>query len=856
MYDHKKIEQKWQKKWAESKLYAPDLEKAPKPFYNLMMFPYPSAEGLHVGNMYAFTHSDCLGRFKRLQGYDVFEPIGLDGFGIHSENYAIKINEHIREVSRRTEKHFYDQLHQIGNQYDWDRTVETYKENYYKWTQWLFLQMYKKGLAYRKKSPVNWCPSCKTVLSDEQVIAGACERCDSEVEKREMEQWFFKITNYAERLLENLKWIDWSEEVKLGQKNWIGKSEGAQIKFPLKVAGAAGSGTEKGNNEEENVKTSAAKELEVFTTRPDTIFGATYMVLAPEHKIVQELKTKIENLKEVADYIEASKKKEEKDRLDEAREKTGVELKGIKAINPLTEEEIPVWIADYVLTGYGTGAIMAVPAHDERDFEFAEKFGLEIREVVEAPAEETKKAVAAKGEKCFVGDGKNINSGFLDGLSTKEAKAKIITWLEKKRIGEKAVTYKLRDWCVSRQRYWGPPIPMIYCENCGWTPVPEKELPVKLPELEDFHPDGSGKGPLNKVKEFVNTSCPKCGGKATRETDVSDPFVDSSWYFFRYLNTEDEQNALNKERMKKWMPIDLYFGGKEHTVLHLLYARFVTMVFNDLGYIDFEEPFKKFFGHGLVIKDGAKMSKSKGNIVNPDEYIERFGADSVRMYLMFLGDARLGGDWRDEGMIGMFRFVKRVYRMYVEFGHGEAAEVKPGKPAGTFEAESKEKEFAKNRTKDYQLMLNQTIKNVTKSLERFSFNTAIARLMELVNWYYEHKEKLDTEARKEILEKLAILISPFAPHLGEEFMELLGGKESVFKSKWPTADEKLIQQSAVELVVQVNGKVRAKISVEASIDEKTATELALKEENVKKYVQDKQIKKTIFVPGKLLSFVV
>jgi len=525
--DHRKIEKKWQRRWQKERIYQPDLDKVKDPFYNLMMFPYPSAEGLHVGNMYAFVHSDAYGRFMRLKGKDVFEPIGLDGFGIHSENHAIEIGEHIKEVSKRTEKHFYQQLHMIGNAYDWSRTVETYKPNYYKWTQWLFLKMYEKGLAYRKKSSVNWCPSCKTVLSDEQVIVGKCERCDAQTEIKQMEQWFWKITAYAEKLLKHLEClpgrqagIDWSEDVKTIQKNWIGRSEGAIIKF----------GTQ-------SEKRGVNYEIKTFTTRPDTLFGCTYVVVCPEHKILHDLKSKIKNWPEVEKYIRRAKQKSELDRTDLNKKKTGVEIKGVKAINLINREKIPIFIADYILADYGTGAIMAVPAHDQRDWDFARKYKLPIREVVKGG--DIKK-------NAYEGNGLVINSGSLDGLETAEAKREIIKQLAKKKIGKKSVKYKLRDWCISRQRYWGPPIPMIYCRKCGWQPVPESDLPVLLPDVRDFLPDGSGKGPLNKIEQFVNINCPKCQGSAQRETDVSDPFVDSCWYYMRYPCTEFNDRALDE----------------------------------------------------------------------------------------------------------------------------------------------------------------------------------------------------------------------------------------------------------------------------------------------------------------------
>ena len=730
-YNFRKTEKKWREKWGKDKLYEVDLSKAKKPFYNLMMFPYPSAEGLHVGNMYAFVHSDTYGRFIRLKGYDVFEPIGLDGFGIHSENYAIKIGEHIKDVSARTEKNFYNQLHMIGNAYDWSRTVETYKPEYYKWTQWLFLKMYEKGLAYRKEAPVNWCPSCKTVLSDEQVIDEKCERCGTKVEQRQTEQWFFKITNYAEKLLRNLETIDWSEDVKLIQKNWIGKSEGALIKFPIK---------------------DSDKILEIFTTRPDTLDGCTFMVVSPAHEFAH---------------------------------------KNLTAVNPFNKKEIPVLTDEYVLGDYGTGAIMAVPSHDERDMEFAKKNNL--------PVVDTR------------------------------LKEDMIDWLVEKGVGEKAIRYKLRDWCVSRQRYWGPPIPMIECPKCGWVPVPEKDLPVLLPEMDDFLPDGSGKGPLNKVEDFVNTKCPKCGGPAKRETDVSDPFVDSSWYYLRYLCTEFNDEPLDKKRLAKWMPVSMYVGGKEHSVLHLLYSRFVTMVMHELGYVPEEEPFKKFRAHGLLIKEGAKISKSKGNIVNPDEYIEKFGADTVRMYLMFLGDMRQGGDWRDEGIMGVYRFLNKIHRLKSKVQISNSP----------------------NENSEFEKVLHKAIKKVTEDLENLKFNTAISQMMILAN-EMEKSQKLTANSYK----LLVIMLAPFAPFITEELWEQLGNKDSIHEQKWPKYDLKKIKEKTFELVVQVNGKVRDTIEAEVGIEEKEAQKIALQSEKIQKFLEDKQVKKTIYIKDKILNIVV
>lgn len=1147
-YDFKKIEKKWRNFWEKNKLHQPNLEKAKKPFYNLMMFPYPSAEGMHVGGVYAFTGADTFGRYKKMRGYDVFQPIGLDGFGIHSENYAMKIGEHIADVSKRTEKNFYRQLSLIGNQYDWSRKIETYSPDYYKWTQWIFLKMLERGLAYQKKAKVNWCPWCKTVLSDEQVIGQKCERCDSVVEKKELKQWFFKITDYAEKLLKNLDWIDWPEDVKQNQRNWIGKSEGAIVQFPII--------NKKQINSEFN-------RIEVFTTRPDTLFGATYLVLAPENSLVKKYKDQIVNFKEVEKYIQLAIKKTEEERLNEKKTKTGVELKGLRAINPATQKEISIWIADYVLDSYGTGAIMAVPAHDQRDWDFAKKYKLPIVFVVKKNNQEK--------DECFSDEGVAINSGFLNGLKTKEAKDKIIDWLEKNRLGKKKITYKLRDWCVSRQRYWGPPIPVVWCEKCAlkdlqkknskgevekikvllvhglgatgesfwfpwmkrkleslgcevfsptitfekspkistwikklnpylekigndgiviahslgskavlhaiekmkepkkigqiflvasaignpkrewewirkklkgmnvninalkvfweesldwkkidkkiaekfiiistddslidaenyqvaklsnlevktWNyqrhfkqpynqklfhfivrkmdkirypknislnfgdqkiwksllngaktvetralnpeengryfgnvkegekmifrntqnqeervfqvlkvhkfekladffaqkelvkktfpesqiktlkdlenkyaslssdgyarkvkengivawevelekkaiPVSEKDLPIKLPPMQDFLPEGKGKGPLAKNEKFFKTNCPICGGYAERETDVSDPFVDSAWYFFRYLDSKNNQEIFNQKRIKKWMPVNMYIGGKEHTVLHLLYSRFVTMVFKDLGLCDFEEPYQKFFSHGLITKDGAKMSKSKGNVINPDEMLEKYGTDAVRLYLRFLGDFTLGGDWRDSGLEGMLRFVKRLWNLFFEL-------------QGTGEGKIKMN------------LLDKTIKSVGDDLERLSFNTAVAKLMELINWVKANQEEFNLTQAKKIKSTLALLIAPMAPFLAEEFWNKLGHKKSIFEESWPTYVKENLLDEKIQLAVQINGKLRLMLEVDRDSKEIEVLELAKKEEKLTKHLKNKKIKKVIFIPNRILNLVV
>ncbi len=794
-YQSRKIEEKWQKVWQENKIDQVDLDQAKRPFYNLMMFPYPSAEGLHMGNMYAFVHSDAYGRFKRLQGYDVFEPIGLDGFGIHSENYALKINEHIRDVSARTEKRFYQQLQQIGNAYDWSRTVETYKPNYYRWTQWLFLKMYQKGLAYRRKSKVNWCPSCQTVLANEQVIDNRCERCDSEVEQKEMEQWFWRITDYAERLWQGLETIDWSEEVKTTQRNWIGRSTGARIKFLIK-------------------SDQPEEQIEVFTTRPDTLFGCTYMVLSPEHDLLKKLSSKIKNYQSVLDYAQSAYL------TSEEKEKTGLKLEGLTAINPVNQKEIPIFVANYILADYGTGAIMAVPAHDERDWEFAQRYQLEIIPVIDS----------ADQELPYLGSGVNINSGFLDGMETEQAQEKIISWLEQEKVGSAEVAYRLRDWCISRQRYWGPPIPMIHCPNCGWVPVPEEDLPVTLPDVEDFRPDGSGRGPLSKVEDFVNVTCPKCQGPARRETDVSDPFVDSCWYYLRYPCTDFKDQALDKERLSRWLPVDMYIGGREHSVLHLLYVRFVAMVLHELDYLPSADPFKQFRAHGLLIRNGAKISKSRGNIVNPDEYLVKYGTDAVRLYLMFLGDMRQGGDWRDNGLNGMVRFLRRVWSIY-------------------------QLPRVSNVDQEVEQVVAQSIQKITKDLEDLKFNTAIAQLMVMVNELRQQKE-----VSVKHLEELAIMMGPFAPHLAEElWQEQLGRKQdsfdSVFNQSWPIHDPIAVKKEKIVLIVQIDGKLRERLDLPAGLSQDEAIAEARKSEKVKKFLADQEIKQVAFVPDRLINFV-
>jgi leucyl-tRNA synthetase/predicted alpha/beta hydrolase family esterase len=1029
-YDHKSIELKWQSKWQLQASYQTDLgaaksavalpagrpasggenssgSKQPQPFYNLMMFPYPSAEGLHIGGVRTFGGVDIYGRFQRMRGKEVFEPFGLDGFGIHAENYALKIGAHPMEHSEVTENNYYRQVREAGIGVDWSRTVETYKPEYYKWTQWLFLQLFNAGLAYRKKSPVNFCPGCKTVLADEQVIDGKCERCSSIVEKRDLEQWFFRITKYADRLLKNINSLNWTDKVKLAQRNWIGKKEGSEIVWRV---------TDKEGKE-------TGSDIVTFTTRRDTVPGVTFLVLAPESQYVPEVTTKAQK-EEVEKYI--SEVTDTFEREDQAREKTGV-FTGTYARNPFNGTIVPIYVTDYVLGGYGTGAVMGMPGHDERDRDFAKVFDLPTILTTELPK-------GFDSQNVYTGTGKQINSGKdYDGLPNKEAGEKIFNLLIEKGLAKKSTQYHLRDWLISRQRYWGPPIPMIHCEACakikpkvllihglsggskenwfpwfkaelankgyevlvpdlpntnnpslkewlaalkqlgitkndklfvvghslgsptacqfilengfkvqkliliaptgkeqaerdletvlkfgfdhsavevikaftaantrldilktqvndvslylssddpyiplsikksyeelnpviheyknkghfnaragltefpdlldefpptedlnpGWYPVPEADLPVKLPYIKDFKPLGTGKSPLANHPEFYKTTCPVCGSEARRETDVSDTFLDSAWYFFRYISTEFDDKPFDKERAKNWLPVTMYIGGAEHSVLHLLYARFVTMVLHDLGHIDFEEPFARFYAHGLVIKDGAKMSKSKGNVITPDVYINKFGADTVRTYLHFMGPFNQDGDFRDSGIEGMNRFLKRVWAVFASRS-----------------LVSSDPDMAASR------IMHQTIKGVTEDMEELRFNTVIAKLM---TWYNSLVKQ--EEVTREEAEAYIKLLAPFAPHMTEELWEMLGHNTSIHKSPWPEFEAKYITQDVVTIAIQVNGKLRAtfEVSVEEAKDQTSIEKAAREDENVQKFLSVGTIRKVIYVPGKILNFVV
>ncbi len=813
-YDPSAVESKWQERWEDTELNRVDINGAKRPFYNLMMYPYPSAEGLHVGNVYAFTGADIHGRLKRLQGYDVFEPIGFDAFGIHSENFALEQGIHPMELIPRNIANFTRQLKRMGFMYDWYRVVDVTQPDYYKWTQWIFLQLLKGGLAERRQAPVNWCPSCKTVLANEQVIDGRCERCSTEVSQRYLDQWFFKITNYAQRLLDNLEWIDWSESTKRLQRNWIGRSDGADIDFEVV-----------GHPEE---------KIRVFTTRPDTLFGATFMVLAPEHPLVARVTTKKQRSK-VDKYVKHALAMDlvERRKGGEERQKSGVDTGG-KAVNPATGQKISIWVADYVLMEYGHGAIMAVPAHDERDFEFARQYELPIRIVV-VPADRYEDFDPnAELEAAFTEHTEDevlVNSGKFDGVPAARAIQEITDWLEAEGRGQAAVNYRVHDWCISRQRYWGPPIPIIHCQECGIVPVPEEDLPVLLPYVENFKPDESGVGPLARSDSFLNVDCPTCGGPAKRETDVSDTFLDSAWYFMRYPSTDLHDRPFDAKRTKKWLPVDAYIGGEEHAVLHLMYSRFITMALHDLGHLPFEEPYKQFRKHGLIVREGAKMSKSRGNVVIPDEYVEQYGADTFRTYLMFLGPYEEGGDFREQGITGISRFFDRVWDSVVNFDLGD------GPP----------------ETDDLVHKLHATIKKVTEDVSTLQYNTAIAAMMEYLNVVRAEGRS----PRRSEVEPLVAMIAPFAPHLAEELWQRLGHKQSIFiGANWPDYDPQLAIADEVDIAVQVNGRLRATVRLPRGASEEEVKTKALAEDGVQRHMDGKQIRKVIFIPDRLINIVV
>jgi leucyl-tRNA synthetase len=806
-YNAREIEQKWQQKWEADRIYAVSEESDRPKFYALTMFPYTSGN-LHVGHWYAMAPSDTYARFKRMQGYNVFHPMGFDAFGLPAENAAIKHGIHPYEWTMKNIENMRIQLKSIGAIYDWSREVITCLPEYYKWTQWFFLQFYHAGLAYRAKAPVNWCPGCQTVLANEQVLEGGyCERCGTLVTKKDLEQWFFRITKYAEELLDHTG-LDWPERIKVMQRNWIGKSEGAEITFVL---------------EHKEVK-----GIKVFTTRPDTIFGVTFFLLAPEHPLVPQLTT-MDRKAEVEEYVSWCRRQTEYDRVAIGRERTGVFL-GSYVLNPVNGERVPVWIADYVLPSYGTGAVMAVPAHDERDFGFAKRFGLPVRVVVAPPGWSGEEL-----EQAYTGPGTLVNSGQFSGLPSSQGYEAICDFLEKQGWGKRAVAYRLRDWLISRQRYWGAPIPIIYCDKCGIVPVPEKDLPVLLPVDAEFRP--TGESPLKYCSSFVNTRCPKCSGPAQRETDTMDTFMCSSWYFLRYTSPHTKDAPFDAAKVKYWLPVDLYTGGAEHAVMHLFYARFFIKALRDMGLVDFDEPFIRLFNQGTIIYRGAKMSKSRGNVIAPDEYVAELGADAVRAYLMFIGPWELGGEWNDRGIVGVSRWLNRVWSLVTE----------------DYVADIVDREEERRLLH----LVHKTIKEVSNDLEKLRFNIVIANLMELTNYLSKVREKkaVSNSLWREAITYFLLLLAPIAPHLAEELWVRTGHPYSIHNQQWPGYDEELAKEEQITLVIQVNGKVRDRVVVPASISEAEAKELALGREKIKAYLDGKKLSRIVYVPRRLVNIV-
>ncbi|WP_317311392.1 leucine--tRNA ligase [Clostridium thermobutyricum] len=807
------IDKKWQDKWANENLYKFDSSNLDKKLYVLEMFSYPSGSQLHAGHWFNYGPVDTWARLKRMQGFNVFQPMGFDAFGLPAENFAIKTGIHPKDSTFKNIATMEEQLKAMGAMFNWENEVITCSEDYYKWTQWLFLKLYEKGLAYRKKAPVNWCPSCQTVLANEQVHDGACERCDTEVTKKDLTQWFFKITDYADELLEKLDGLDWPEKTVAMQKHWIGKSTGAEVTFKVKNSDLS---------------------FNVFTTRVDTLYGVEYVVLAPENPLVEQIVTD-EQKAQVVDYQEKAKKQSDIERQSITREKTGV-FSGAYAINPINGKEIPVWIGDYVLATYGTGAVMAVPAHDERDFAFAKKFDLPLTRVI-APKD------GSEVELPYCEHGILINSEEFDGLTTKEAKVKIVEKLAKQNLGEQKVNYRLRDWLVSRQRYWGAPIPVIYCEDCGTVPVPENQLPVELPYNVEFTPDG--KSPLAKCEEFVNTTCPCCGKPAKRETDTLDTFVCSSWYYLRYPDNKNSDAPFNPEVINKMLPVDKYVGGPEHACMHLLYARFITKALRDMGYLKFDEPFKSLTHQGLILgPDGLKMSKSKGNTISPDDYIKEYGSDVFRMYLMFGFAYTEGGAWSDDGVKSVGRFVDRIERALELVRESKNSD----KVKTTIDKPEKELNF----------WLHNTIKGVTEDGEKMQFNTAIARMMEFVNAIskYNNEKVKNVEFLTNVAKDFIKILAPFAPHFSEEQWSLFGMESSVFNESFPAFDPSALVKDEVEIAIQVNGKIKAKINVPSDLDEEGIKEASLNNENIKAATKGKNIVKVIVIKGRLVNIVV
>lgn len=799
-YNPNVIEKKWQEFWAEHKTFVCKATDDREKFYALVEFPYPSGQGLHVGHPRPYTAMDVVARKRRLQNQNVLFPMGWDAFGLPTENFAIKNKIHPALVTKKNVENFKHQMQMLGFSFDWDREINTTDEGYVKWTQWIFLQMFKKGLAYKDEIRINWCPSCKIGLANEEVVSGHCERCGGEVEHREKSQWMLRITDYAERLLKDLDTVDYQERIKSQQINWIGRSEGAEIDFPLEAC--------------EDV-------LRVFTTRPDTLFGATYMVISPEHPYLEKYHDRIENMEEVHAYQKCAEKKSDFERTEMNKDKTGVELKGFRAINPATGQSIPVWVSDYVLMGYGTGAIMSVPAHDTRDFEFAQKFELPIIEVISG-GNVTKEAYTDTN------DGVLVNSGFLNGLSVTEAKQKMIAFLEEKGVGKGKINYKLRDWVFSRQRYWGEPIPLVYCEHCGWVPVPEEELPIKLPMVDNYEPNDRGESPLANIPDWVNTACPHCGAPARRETDTMPQWAGSSWYYLRYTDPHNDKALSSKENLDYFTPVDWYNGGMEHTTLHLLYSRFWHKFLYDIGVVPTKEPYMKRTSHGMILgEDHEKMSKSRGNVVNPDEIVREYGADTLRMYEMFIGDFEKTAPWSENGVKGCRKFLGRVWNAQEFLVEGEGY------------------------SEELETLMHQSIKKVSYDYEHLKYNTAIAQLMTLMNAFYE-KKSITVKEMKTFL----ILLNPISPHITEELWTLQGFEGYLNEQAWPEYDEEKAKADTINLPIQINGKMRGTVSVDASIDKDGALAAAKADENIARYLADKNIIKEIFVPGKILNLII
>ena len=799
MYNFKEIESKWQKYWKEHECFKASDDFSKKKWYGLVEFPYPSGAGMHVGHIKAYSGLEVIARKRRMEGYNVLFPIGFDAFGLPTENYAIKTNIHPRKVTDKNIETFTNQLNRTGFSFDMSRVIDTTDSNYYKWTQWIFLKMFEKGLAFKDKTLVNYCPSCKVVLSNEDSQGGKCDICHNQVIQKEKEVWYLRITEYADKLLEGLKEVDYLPNIKLQQENWIGKSKGAFVRFKVKEVN---------------------DEFKIYTTRPDTLFGVTFMVMAPEHPIIDKYKDKISNFDEIISYRKEAQKKTEFERTQLVKDKTGVKIKGFTAINPVNEKEIPLYISDYVMMGYGTGAIMAVPAHDERDYDFAKKFGIDIIPVIEG-GDITKEA--------YTGDGNMINSDFLNGMTNKkDSITKMISYLEDKGIGESAVQYKMKDWAFNRQRYWGEPIPIIYCEHCGMVPVPYEELPLKLPEMDNFEPGTDGESPLAKIDSFVNCKCPKCGRDAKRETDTMPQWAGSSWYYLRYIDPHNDNELASMDKLKYWLPVDWYNGGMEHVTRHLIYSRFWHRFLYDIGVVPTKEPYAKRTAQGLVLgPDGDKMSKSKGNVVDPNQIIDVYGADVLRTYILFMGEYGLESPWNDNAIKGVSRFLDKVYNLHDKVISGD------------------------NYTNELEVMINKTIKKVSEDYENMKYNTAISELMKLTN-AFANSEKI-TKADYLVLIKL---LNPVAPHLAEELNSLIGNKETLVFASFPTYDDEKIVDDVLEIAVQVNGKLRDSIKVKKDEDKKVVEETALASVNVKRHIEGKEIVKVIVVPNRIVNIVV